>query len=204
MGVAARLAHARAAHVTRSPSRTRSPQQRQNPQPYRLCLKRSQRSHFLPIPNQPRRILPKFDPLAVARKMQEAMAAAAGAGPGSSANSAPSATPVPAMSKFGGMSMGLGRGMGLNAASREQATANAAAAAAVEAAALHMVETLPSLQFQHKYTRPVDCSVTMQRLGIGPVECMVEVTLRRNGPAHLLALTGPSGRVRWATEVARM
>ncbi|GFR41359.1 hypothetical protein Agub_g2042 [Astrephomene gubernaculifera] len=65
-------------------------------------------------------------------------------------------------------------------------------------------EHLTSVHFLHKYTRPVECSVTMQRLGVGPVECMVELTLRRNGPAHLLALTGPSGRVRYiASELAR-
>ncbi len=58
-----------------------------------------------------------------------------------------------------------------------------------------LTEHVASVFFLHKYSQPVECSVTMQRMGIG-TECMVEVTLRRVGPPQMLVLTGASGRIR--------
>ncbi|GIL43455.1 hypothetical protein Vafri_932 [Volvox africanus] len=146
-------------------------------------------------PESLKRILPKFDACAMARA--EAMAAA-----GAGATAAGATPGSPAVGKFGTMGLGLGMGMGLG--HHTSVGAAPIVTPAIELALAHLVETLPSVQFLHKYTRPVDCNVSLKRLGIGPVECMVEMTLRRNGPAHLLALTGPSGRVRYiASELAR-
>ncbi len=63
-----------------------------------------------------------------------------------------------------------------------------------------LTEHVASVFFLHKYSQPVECSVTMQRMGIG-TECIVEVTLRRVGPPQMLVLTGASGRIKWVVSV---
>ncbi|KAG2440500.1 hypothetical protein HYH02_010378 [Chlamydomonas schloesseri] len=133
-------------------------------------------------------VLPKFDPVAVAKMQRDANTSSSGGGPdGSSAPTSPASK--------------LTRGMTSLAA--QAAAAAAQAAAATEAAATAGPESVSSLFFLHKYSRPVECSATLQRLGIG-TEYMVEVTLRRTGPPHLLALTGPGGKIRYiASELAR-
>lgn len=157
------------------------------PHPY------TQTSPAGPSLNAPR-VLPKFDPIAIARKALQELANTAAF---SSANVSHNPASTSVAQKFNlGLGMGLGMSMGMSTSRYSSPGAAGSVRAAQDAASQTLVETLPSVQFLHKYTRPVDCSVTLQRLGIGPDESMVELTLRRNGPAHLLALTGPSGRVR--------
>ncbi|KAG2446182.1 hypothetical protein HXX76_000775 [Chlamydomonas incerta] len=140
-------------------------------------------------PEQLKAVLPKFDPVALVKQQRAANNSSAGGGAadGSSQPTSPAAK--------------LSRGITSLAAATAAAAAQAAAAA--EAAATAGPEAVSSLAFLHKYSRPVECSATLQRLGIG-TEYMVEVTLRRTGPPHLLALTGPGGKIRYiASELAR-
>ncbi|KXZ56448.1 hypothetical protein GPECTOR_1g400 [Gonium pectorale] len=146
-----------------------------------------------------KQLLPLFDPVELAKvsRARNATPSSNGYDPSMNGGSLHSPQGAAASGMFG-IGMGLGGGGGGAAGFPPAGSPLAAAAAAIAP------QHLAAVQFLHKYSRTVGCAVTMHRLGIGPVEGMVELTLRRNDPPHLLAITGPSGRVRYiASELAR-